>query len=363
MSDRILFAHLLRGVGAILVLISHYIGIFWIMHPDISSLLGAPVIVNFPKLHLPLRLIADYCIVFGQLGVGVFFILSGFVIPFSLENSSKGTFLVRRAIRIYPVYIVGFCLVILSILTLSHFTDSLFKYSIKDIVAHFGVITRGPLGVGRIDGISWTLEVELYFYISMAIFGSLILSFDAKKFSGLACLIALSCSFYLASDNYLIGVQIASGLLLVLGIAYFSFLKERISIKEIFVIEVVVFLLIFVLWVFVAKTANYTMQWMTGYLLAIAVFHTCFALREKIGKNALISHFSDISYPLYVVHALFGYAIMYILVDIGSGAYLAIILASISAYIAALAIHAFVEKPTMRLAKAGGWRNLAASKT
>ena len=166
-SNRIVFANQLRGIGAVSVLVSHYIGIFWLAHPEISKLMGVPELENFPQLPDTLKLIADYCIIFGQFGVGVFFIVSGLVIPISLRNVAWQDFILRRAVRIYPVYIAGFSIVVLAIYLLSIYTGSEFKYTSGEILAHFGVITRGPLGVDRIDGISWTLEVEIYFYIIM----------------------------------------------------------------------------------------------------------------------------------------------------------------------------------------------------
>ncbi|MBB5370025.1 MULTISPECIES: acyltransferase [unclassified Janthinobacterium] len=361
MSERMVFAHLLRGIGSIFVLISHYVGIFWIMHPDISNLMGAPVISNFPHLTFPLNVIADYCIFFGQFGVGAFFILSGFVIPFSLKNTGTGEFLFRRAIRIYPVYIVGFSLAVMAIFILSYYTGSSFKYSIGDILAHFGVITRAPMDVVRIDGISWTLEVEIYFYIIMAIAGSVILNFNVKGFFATTLLIACICAYYLRGPEYLIGVQIGSGLLLLLGIAYYSFLSGKISRKNLILIELLIFISIMILWLAVTKRASYTIQWMAGYLVAISIFHIGFDLRKKIRTNSILSHFSDISYPLYVVHALFGYTIMYVLVDKGAGVYLAITTATISSYLIAVMIHVFVEKPTMALSKSRG-RTLFTSK-
>jgi len=63
-TERIVFANILRGVGAIAVLVSHYIGIFWVMHPGISDLMKVPKLSNFPSLDWTLSLLSEYCIVF-----------------------------------------------------------------------------------------------------------------------------------------------------------------------------------------------------------------------------------------------------------------------------------------------------------
>ncbi|MHA7847593.1 acyltransferase family protein [Serratia sp. D1N4] len=362
-GERIVFANILRGVGAITVLISHYAGIFWVMHPAISSLMGVPALSHFPELDFPLSLLSEFCIFLGQFGVGVFFIVSGLVIPFSLRSDSKTGFLYRRAIRIYPVYIVGFSITMLSLYGLSFYASVPFKFSLGDIVAHFGVITRGPLNVTRIDGISWTLEVEIYFYLVMCVFGMRIINFDAKKYIATSLVIAGISAVVFKTQGYLIGVQTASSLLLLLGTSYYSLINQKISIKESLIIQTTVVTLILLLWFGVANYAEYIIQWAVGYILSITVFYICFVLRDKIKENPILSHFSNISYPLYVVHALFGYTIMYILVDSGLGPYSAIATATFCAYIAALLIHLFVEKPSMAWIKRSKMNTSATNST
>lgn len=121
------------------------------MHPTVSNLIGAPVIGRFPNVPSALEFVAEYCIFFGQFGVAIFFIISGLVIPFSFEKCARKDFLIRRDVRIYPVYIAGFCFSMMSLYFLSKYIGVSYKFSLFDIVAHFGVITRAPLDVARID--------------------------------------------------------------------------------------------------------------------------------------------------------------------------------------------------------------------
>lgn len=350
-SDRIVFANHLRGIGALSVLVSHYIGIFWVAHPEISRLMGVPVLKDFPSLPNALSVVADYCIVFGQFGVGVFFIVSGLVIPISLRSASLRDFVLRRAVRIYPVYIAGFSVVVFSLYLLAEYTGSDLKYSPGEILAHFGVITRGPLGVERIDGISWTLEVEIYFYLVMLLVARFLLESGAKLII-LAAIVLSFCAFLLMrSSEYLIGVQFGSGLMLLLGMAFYLFINGVISWKWFFLVQVVIAVLIPVTWFLGAGITKYTQHWVFGYLLAIFIFNLCFYCRDRIKENFLLSHLSDISYPIYVVHALFGYAVMYFSLGNGFGVFQSIAAALISAYVVSLLLHFFVEKPTMLWAK------------
>lgn len=54
---------------------------------------------------------------YGWLGVEVFFVISGFIIPFTLARSGYrladyGTFLVKRVVRLDPPYLVAIALII-----------------------------------------------------------------------------------------------------------------------------------------------------------------------------------------------------------------------------------------------------------
>lgn len=355
MTDRIIFANTLRGFAAIFVLISHFVGVFFVMNPAICDLLGVPKLEALPHLPGVLSFIADNCIIFGQFGVGIFFIVSGLVVPFSLNGDNKKNFLYRRALRIYPVYIVGFSfsMFVLYLLALSENIN--YDFSLYEIVAHFGIITRGPLGVQRIDGISWTLEIEIYFYLFLYLLPSSVLNFDFRKYLVGLVIIAVLAALAFKKEGYLLGVQVASGLMLMLGMAYYSLINGKISVLQLFILQGVVLVLIPVLWLGVALRAEYTYLWMSGYLLAIVVFNVCYLWREKFTKNKFFEHFAEISYPLYVIHALFGYSVMYVLVKIGYGSIMVIVAASLASYVAAVIIHFMIEKPSLRLSK---WRRV-----
>ncbi|VVQ06015.1 hypothetical protein PS910_04317 [Pseudomonas fluorescens] len=351
MTDRIIFANTLRGFAAIFVLLSHFAGIFWVMNPVICDLLGVPKLQGLPDIPVVLTFIADNCILLGQFGVGIFFIVSGLVIPFSLRGVSKRNFLYRRALRIYPVYVVGFSFAMVALYFLAMHMNVPYKFPLFDIAAHFGVITRAPLDVPRIDGISWTLEVEIYFYLVLCVLGERAMQLDLKQYMAAIAIIVALAVLTFKTKGYLIGVQVSSGLLLILGMAYHSLLNRKISLRGFWLIKVAVSVAIPGLWLLVADRAAYTYQWMGGYLSAIAAFYSCYLLRAHFTNNRLLSHFADISYPLYVVHALFGYALMYVLVGHGISPFGAIAAAATASYLAALIIHLTIEKPALHWSK------------
>lgn len=100
---------------------------------------------------------------FGYLGVNFFFLLSGFVIMSSAENTKPTKFAVARAIRLYPAFLM--CLLFtVSVLV---FLGGI-KYSVAEIAAN-ATILNDYLDIRNIDGVYWTLQAELKFYLCVFI--------------------------------------------------------------------------------------------------------------------------------------------------------------------------------------------------
>jgi len=357
MTNKVQFADMLRGIAALSVLIAHYCGTFFEHHAGIASLILVPPLEDLPPVTGLAKLIGDYSIVLGQFGVGVFFIISGFVIPFSMASSSKLDFLHRRAFRIFPVYIAGFSIVIGSIWLLTAYRDTDFSYSAGHIVSHFGIITRGILGYGRIDGISWTLEVELMFYLVMTVMGARVLSRGARPLVigaiAVAGLSILSSQLLKAGHYNLVGAtgfQLWASLLLIIGLAYHGHFTGKISREALILVHALVAILIATVWMLSDRNV-YQWQWIAGYYVAMMVFAAGYTFRDKVRPNRPLAHLSSISYPLYVVHALAGYAVMYWAVDNGAGAYAAILAATVTCYLISVLLHYTVEKPLIRNAR------------
>ena len=76
----------------LVVLIGHYLGIFFSKPDTVAALLGQiPAMPTHGHLFWPLSLVESYSGIFGKFGVGIFFIISGFVIPFALGTTAGKT--------------------------------------------------------------------------------------------------------------------------------------------------------------------------------------------------------------------------------------------------------------------------------
>ena len=102
---------------------------------------------------------------YGWLGVQLFFIISGFVICMSAWDRSLSAFAVSRVARLYPAYWFG-VLATASLVAVLGPQSTL--PSAGRLLANLTML-QTPLGVPDIDGVYWTLWVELRFYVLIAL--------------------------------------------------------------------------------------------------------------------------------------------------------------------------------------------------
>ena len=111
----------------------------------------------------------------GWLGVQLFFIVSGFVIAFSLQNTSKvGTFLINRATRIYPALFLLLPLVFV----VQRFTPNspyVNRSTLRNLIGSITLIPPTALNFfsdSEFDWLTlvlWSLKVEVFFYLLCAV--------------------------------------------------------------------------------------------------------------------------------------------------------------------------------------------------
>jgi peptidoglycan/LPS O-acetylase OafA/YrhL len=166
----------LRGVAVLLVLWYHIWQISWLPAP-LSSLQFIPET--------------------GFIGVDLFFFLSGFVIvyPFLKAQQSDrpppswGHFYYRRAIKILPSYLLS--IVVLIAVGYAHFAS--WSEALRDIMTHLLFIhTWWSDTYGAINGVLWTLAVEVEFYV---VFPLLWWFFRRNPWITAAILVAVSLAF------------------------------------------------------------------------------------------------------------------------------------------------------------------------
>jgi peptidoglycan/LPS O-acetylase OafA/YrhL len=127
----------LRGICAILVVLAHTLPRQWF---------GMGLVSAHPFVYLDL----------GRIGVAAFFLISGYVIPFSIPNgeSSAQKFWISRFFRLWPAYWVA---MLFYLLTAPHQASRL------TVAANLTMMQRF-VGLNDLETSFWTLQVELIFY-------------------------------------------------------------------------------------------------------------------------------------------------------------------------------------------------------
>lgn len=113
------------------------------------------------------RDVAYYFGELSQLGILIFFAISGFVITSSVQRRTSGEFLWLRFLRIYP----GFWLAVAAVVALNVAVFGAFAWNRRTIAG----LSLLPLGdVPRpLGGVEWTLVYEVFFYALVALLWTL----------------------------------------------------------------------------------------------------------------------------------------------------------------------------------------------
>ncbi|MCG2622272.1 acyltransferase [Arthrobacter sp. I2-34] len=140
----------LRFLAALAVVIYHFTA-------RDNSAWGVPVGQVFPEF--------SKISAFGAFGVQLFFIISGFVILLSAWGRDVSSFTASRVGRLFPGYWAGVLLTSFLLLVLWPAGKDI---SLTQALVNLTMVQEG-LGVGHVDGVYWTLWVELKFYLIIGI--------------------------------------------------------------------------------------------------------------------------------------------------------------------------------------------------
>jgi peptidoglycan/LPS O-acetylase OafA/YrhL len=149
-GPRLGFLDVLRGVAALAVAAFHF---------------GNQPPVGTAAFHY----FSSTIIELGQFGVELFFMVSGFIIPASLQRSTVPEFWVNRIFRLFPVYWLLSAIVVV-LYYLHHIDIPAYEFKYKAFLA-LGNITLLShfLGASALIGSGWTLPFEICFYLSTTV--------------------------------------------------------------------------------------------------------------------------------------------------------------------------------------------------
>lgn len=354
--NKFIFANQLRGIAALLVVMTHYFGTFFAEQPLVATKTMSPELGFRPPqwvhaFELPYQ---------GPFGVAIFFLISGFVIPFSLRKASSAGFLVHRAFRVLPTYISCLTFGMLAVYLSASYWQQPFTITLRSFLAN-AFLVHNVLGLPTLDSVNWTLAIEMKFYLLAALVPVLFLRANALWLAAfLAGALALTASPpWLVARFVPAHVQVLMELnyivFMVTGTQFHHHVTGRITTRQ--------------LWLRVlAIVAVFSGTWSLGpqqgqfpavtvfYYCAVAVFGVCYALRERFRPVRVLDFLADISYPLYCLHSLFGYCTLKWLMAQGLPFGAAVLLTLTSALALAWLVHRTIEVPSNRLGKRLGER-------
>lgn len=349
---RVEFANSLRGIAALLVMISHYVGVFWLGRPIVAEMTHLPQMPEAIATPAWAALLTGASpINFGALGVAIFFLISGFVIPLAFEGRTRSQFVVGRILRIWPTYLAGFAIGMVSIAVASALFGLPFPYNAQSVFVHAIAGLRGLLQSQNLDGVVWTLEVEILFYVIAAIIAPLLKRGAVLTY---ATPIAI-CAFALLFHDKAPLTYLPYLIFMFVGVAL-NFHYRQLQPLRTTIFWVIVLL---ILSASIRQLSPDFKMLAPNYLLAVIIFISCMAGSQllptdsiRLPGNRILAFFAAISFPLYVVHALFGYAFMTPLIQkAGFSAGVALSLALVATFVLAHILHVAVEMPSLQIGK------------
>ena len=269
----------LRGIAALIVVLFHYSSA-----THIQSVHDARIEQTFS---------------FGYLGVQIFFVISGFVIPLSQYKSNYqiGDFLkftFRRIVRInLPYYVSIILLVGLMMAPLLIFHKPISgvdysRYTIDSLVYHLLLLVNFT-DFPWYNAVYWTLAVEYQYYIIIGLFFPLLIWALRFKGSVIAFLVALLTIHYIPLDTVLFFKYVS---LFVMGMIGFLYFQKLIDITY------------FVILILVIIAISY---------FQLPLIEVCFGISALLLmvfvklQSKLLLFIGKVSYSLYITHTFTAY--------------------------------------------------------
>lgn len=278
--------------------------------------------------------------VFGYLGVQVFFVISGFVIPWALYHEKYRikyffSYLLKRALRIEPPYILSIVLILLlNFLSskLALYQGGPFHLNINQFLLHT-VFLNDYFGFDWLQPVYHTLQIEFEFYILMGLFFPLLIS---NKKTVIYCIIAV-----LLITSYLRPVALFYFIdLFLVGIIYFKYRINHLKKNEFMMLE--------------ASVVAFTLINNTDKYVAVAELFTLVCIIYWTSNNYITQFLGKISYSLYLLHVPIGGK----LINLGQRyfytaymQYLVIIIALSITIFCSWLLYKWIELPSITLSK------------
>lgn len=292
----------------------------------------------------------DWCfsIPWGCAAVTTFFMLSGFLgaKTLFLKDASITTaarFLWNRVVRLYPSFLCALCLTF----TITNVFYPQGACSLHDAIYN---LTMMPslFGVESVDGAYWTLRVEWFFYFLIA--ASLLVPHAKIRVSILFFWLVSSVLLFFVRDVGIfkyITILVASKFSqdFIAGVGLYLILNKPKSIVPYIIIAIS--LINEFLW---QDNSHFVFFCLTILIMCMIIF----ADSDRFFKNPIakiLKWYGCISYPMYLVHQMIGFTLIYYMQIGGFTSTFYILVPIVTATCTGLLIHKYIELPIIAKTK------------
>lgn len=316
-QQRLLSLDGLRGLAALLVVIYHYF-------------FRIDEIYGISSNHMDWSYLGEY-------GVHLFFIISGFVIFMSINQNTKSiSFFISRFSRLYPTF---FFAVIITFTLVYIFGLEGREVNLIDAFLNLLMIHE-YLRIPHVDGVYWTLTIEITFYF----WCFLLILLNKIHYLKFVLFVFLSISIaneiipnpYYKILNKLFFSNYVGFFLL--GVLTFSLNENKSFIKNSMLITLV----------FIFLFLDHSFEEFIIFLALYGLFLIGVYDSSKILRSRFLVFIGEISYSLYLIHQNIGYIIITKTYELGFSKISGILSAFIVSIILARLLYIFIE---LRLSK------------
>lgn len=288
-SNRLQALDHLRALAVICVLVSHF---------------GIAINSNLIEIQ-------NKTINIGTIGVFIFFCVSGYVIPWSMQTKSKDGFIsarefwIRRTFRLLPIYLItgllGF--MFFGDLAVSLKVEQEFKNSpISYLLEFFTMTGYWKNQTSIFQGLEWTLAYEVVFYLACTVF--LLFKRIIRGLLPLKILIIIICTLTLIPDFLHINNNLQKFffmyLFFLIGLLVFLYQNKTISRVTFFSLSLIVILTITTrnIWWYSHSGINY----MTFAFIPALTIYYLIVFKKLIIYSKALTITGVVSYSIYLTH-------------------------------------------------------------
>jgi peptidoglycan/LPS O-acetylase OafA/YrhL len=290
-KNRLEFLDVARGLAALMVVLEHGLEQCWPGYLEWS----------LPRINL------------GQTGVLLFFVISGFIIPASLEQGgSQSRFWLRRCFRLFPLYWTVIALVWLTMRFSAVPIGGVPLDQPGEWLVNLTML-QGFTGHPHVLGVFWTLHFELMIYAACSVFGAL------RLLNRPATLALVVLGVYvidglqrplLTGKPFFIGGRMFYYLAPFYGATLQSYVSGRLGKRQVLGFLILFAAAITGIWavnreLLEAEQGRHSQIWrlLGNWLIAYGGFALLMAGRQRL-QPATLAWAGRVSYSVYLVHPL-----------------------------------------------------------